>query len=89
MADVTHARGRAASWVAVFVIVAGFIIGGLGLVLGPTWWMFWVGAGVTAVGGVIALVTDIFADVTVDPAHGPAHSTRRDRGRAGADSPSE
>jgi hypothetical protein len=82
MAEVTHARGRPASWVAVFVIVAGFVIGGLGLILGPTWWLFWAGAGIAAVGGIIALVTDIFADVTVDPAHGPAHVTRRGPDRA-------
>jgi hypothetical protein len=80
MADVTHARGRPASWVAVLVIVAGFVIGGLGLVLGPTWWLFWAGAGIAALGGIIALVTDIFADVTVDPAHGPAPVTRRGQG---------
>lgn len=79
MADVTHARGRTASWVAVCVIVAGFVVGGLGLVLGPTWWLFWFGAGLAAVGGIIALATDIFADVTVDPGHGPAHVTPRQR----------
>jgi len=63
--------------------VAGFVIGGLGLVLGPTWWLFWAGAAVAAVGGIIALTTDIFADVTVDPGHGPAHVTPRQRRQAG------
>jgi hypothetical protein len=91
MAEVTHARGRPASWVAVLVIIAGFTIGGLGLVLGPTWWLFWAGAGIAAVGGIIALVTDIFADVTVDPAHGPAQVARGGRNHASTDAgpPSE
>jgi hypothetical protein len=61
-------------------------MGGLGLVLGPTWWLFWAGAGVAAVGGIMALATDIFADVTVDPAHGPARVSRRARDHSASES---
>jgi len=58
-------HGRRVSWVAVSLVMAGFLIGALALVFGhhgPTWWLFWVGAGVTAVGGLLALATDIFQD---------------------------
>jgi len=55
-------HGRAVSWVAVSIVMAGFLVGGLGLVFGPTWWLFWVGAGATIVGGLLALGTRIFDD---------------------------
>jgi fatty acid desaturase len=57
----TH-HGRRVSWVAVSLIMAGFLVGGLGLILGPAWWLFWVGVGLSVVGGLLALATDIFAD---------------------------
>jgi hypothetical protein len=55
-------HGRAVSWVAVSLMMLGFLCGGLGLVFGPTWWAFWVGVGVVVVGGLIALATNIFED---------------------------
>jgi hypothetical protein len=55
-------HGRTVSWVAVSIIMAGFLVGGLGLIFGPTWWLFWVGAGATIVGGLLALGTHIFDD---------------------------
>jgi hypothetical protein len=50
------------SWVAVSTIMAAFLVGGFGLVLGPIWWLFWVGAAMAAVGGLLALATNIFDD---------------------------
>jgi len=55
-------HGRPVSWVAVATIMVGFTAGGAGLVAGPTWWLFWVGVGVTAVGGILALGGGIFDD---------------------------
>ena len=55
-------HGRPVSWVAVSIIMVGFVIGGLALILGPTWWLFWVSLAVTVVGGLIALATNIFDD---------------------------
>ena len=55
-------HGRAVSWVAVSIIVAGFVTGGLGLVFGPTWVAFWVGVGLVVVGGLLALATNISDD---------------------------
>jgi len=60
------ARGRPVSWIAVTVMVLGFVIGGLGLVLGPTWWLFWTGAGVTVAGGIFAWAIGIMEDYTED-----------------------
>jgi hypothetical protein len=55
-------HGRTVSWVAVSIIVAGFLAGGLALVFGPTWVVFWIGLGLAAVGGLLALATNIFED---------------------------
>jgi hypothetical protein len=55
-------HGRPVSWVAVSIIMAGFLAGGLGLVIGPTWWLFWAGAGAAIIGGLLALGTRIFDD---------------------------
>jgi len=55
-------HGRTVSWVAVSIIMAGFLVGGLGLVLGPAWWLFWVGVGLSGLGGLLALATNIFED---------------------------
>jgi hypothetical protein len=55
-------HGRPVSWVAVSLITAGFLAGGLGLVLGPTWWLFWAGGALVVVGGLLALGTHIFED---------------------------
>jgi hypothetical protein len=55
-------HGRAVSWTEVTIVVIGFIAGGLALVLGPTWWLFWAAAALVAVGSLMALATNIFED---------------------------
>jgi hypothetical protein len=55
-------HGRTVSWVAVTIIMVAFLVGGLALVFGPTWWLFWVALGVAALGGLLALGTGIFDD---------------------------
>jgi len=55
-------HGRTVSWVAVSLIMFAFLIGGLALVFGPTWWLFWASLGLAAVGGLLALATGIFED---------------------------
>ena len=55
-------HGRTVSWVAVSLIMAAFLIGGLALIFGPIWWLFWASAGLAAVGGLLALATHIFDD---------------------------
>ena len=55
-------HGRPVSWVAVSLMMIGFLCGGLGLVFGPVWWAFWVGVGLVVVGGLLALATNIFDD---------------------------
>jgi hypothetical protein len=55
-------HGRAVSWVAVSIVMAGFVCGGLALVFGPTWVAFWIGVGMVVVGGLLALATNIFED---------------------------
>jgi hypothetical protein len=55
-------HGRPVSWVAVSIIMLGFLVGGLSLVFGTIWWLFWTGAGLAVVGGLLAMSTDIFED---------------------------
>jgi hypothetical protein len=55
-------HGRPVSWVAVTLVMVGFLAGGLGLVLHTTWWLFWVGAGLAVVGFLVALATNIMDD---------------------------
>jgi hypothetical protein len=55
-------HGRPVSWVASVIIIVGFIIGGVALITGPTWWLFWTGVGVGAVGGILGLSIGIFND---------------------------
>lgn len=65
MSSGSHA-GRAKSWVAVTVIFIGFAVGGVALCVGPNWPMFWGGAAVVLLGGVVAFLVDIMTDVVVD-----------------------
>jgi hypothetical protein len=74
-----HSKGGRMSWLAVSTIILGFVLGALGLILGPTWWLFWVGVAVAGLGGIVGLAFDIFGDVTLDPDRGPQHIGRRDR----------
>ena len=57
-----HFSGRPVSWVAVIIIVVGFILGGVALVAGPLWPLFWVGAGIAGVGCILAVSVGIFND---------------------------
>jgi hypothetical protein len=59
-------HGRTVSWVAVGIMVLGFLLGGVALVAGghggPIWWLFWTGAGVAVLGLLISLATNMFED---------------------------
>ncbi len=59
-------HGRRISWIAVSIMMVGVLVGGLAMVVGggggPIWWLFWTGAGVTALGLLISLATNTFED---------------------------
>jgi hypothetical protein len=55
-------HGKPLSWVAVSVIVVGFVIGGIAMVPHPTWWAFWLGAGIVIVGCIMTLFAKTFDD---------------------------
>ena len=56
-------HGRPSSWAAIAIIVVGFVVGGAAMVTThPTWWLFWVGAGIVVIGGIMALSTRIMDD---------------------------
>jgi hypothetical protein len=54
-------HGRPVSWVAVSIIIAGFLCGGLSLVF-TAWTTFWVGVGLVVVGALLSAATDTFED---------------------------
>jgi hypothetical protein len=55
-------HGRPASWVAVSVIIVGFIVGGVAMVPSPKWWLFWTGAGIVVIGCIMAGAARILDD---------------------------
>ncbi len=58
-------HGRKVSWVAVALVMAGFLVGGLAMIFGtggPIWWLFWTGVGVAVLGLLVAIATNIFED---------------------------
>ena len=58
-------HGRPVSWVAVSIVMAGFVVGGLAMMVGhhgPVWWLFWVGAAMAVVGMLVAVTTNTFED---------------------------
>ena len=55
-------HGRPASWVASSIVIVGFVIGGIALPIGPTWWLFWTGVGIVVLGAIIGAAVHIFDD---------------------------
>jgi hypothetical protein len=55
-------HGRPVSWVAVSIIIAGFIMGGIALTVGPSWVVFWTGTGIVVLGGLFAASIHIMDD---------------------------
>ena len=64
MTESSHA-GRPSSWIAVAVVIAGFALGGIGLITGPSWVLFWSGVAVVAVGGLVLILVGAFSDVVM------------------------
>ncbi len=58
-----NTQGRPISWAVVAIILVGFTVGGLGLITGPQWWLFWTGAALAVIGAVVGWVTGIMEDV--------------------------
>lgn len=46
-------HGRPVSWVAVGIIVIGFVIGGLAFASPPTWWLVYTGGGIALLGFIV------------------------------------
>jgi hypothetical protein len=59
-------QGRPISWIAVLIITVGFVAGGIGLCLNPTWWLFWTGLGIAGVGCIFALAVGIMEDYSTE-----------------------
>jgi len=57
-----HIKARPVSWVVVFLVCAGFLVAGIGLIAAnPV--VFWIGVGVVAAGTILGGVTHAMADV--------------------------
>jgi hypothetical protein len=57
-----HHSGKPISWIAVVIVTAGFVVGCVGMVPHPNWWLFWVGAAIAVVGCVITLFAKTFSE---------------------------
>jgi len=55
-------HGRPASWAVTAIVIVGFTVGGIALPIGPTWWLFWTGAGIVVLGGLMGAAVHIFDD---------------------------
>ena len=55
-------HGRPVSWVVTVLVVIGFTLGGIALCIGPSWVLFWVGAGIVILAGIMGAAVRIFDD---------------------------
>ena len=55
-------HGRPASWVVSALVILGFTLGGIALCIGPSWVLFWVGAGIVVLAGIMGAAVRIFDD---------------------------
>lgn len=55
-------HGRPASWMVTTIVIIGFIVGGIALPIGPTWWLFWTGVGIVVIGALVGAAVRIFDD---------------------------
>ena len=55
-------HGRPVSWVVTVLVVIGFTLGGIALCIGPSWVLFWVGAGIVVLAGIMGAAVHIFDD---------------------------
>jgi hypothetical protein len=55
-------HGRPVSWVVTVLVVIGFTLGGIALCIGPSWVLFWVGAGIVVLAGIMGAAVRIFDD---------------------------
>lgn len=79
-------RGRLSSWVAVAVLIAGFVAVGAGIIAGPPWIVLIIGLVLLAVGGIMAYVVDLWRDVVLtEPRKLPEEPHRTPRSGAEAD----
>jgi peptidoglycan/LPS O-acetylase OafA/YrhL len=51
-----HHGNTPAAWTAVTVVLVGFVLGGLALVIGPNWPLFWIGVACAPIGGIAGVV---------------------------------
>ena len=59
-----HIPARPVSWVVVFLVCAGFLVGGIGLIA-ATQWLFWLGVAIVAAGTILGWVTHAMADLAL------------------------
>lgn len=56
--NVHHGKTPAA-WVGALTALVGFFVGGIGLILGPNWLVFWVGLGIVVLALIAARVLQV------------------------------
>ncbi len=51
-----HHGSSPAAWAVVVITLVGFVVGGIGMVLGPDWTVFWIGVALVPVALVVGKV---------------------------------
>jgi hypothetical protein len=51
----SHHGNTPAAWTGVFIILIGFVVGGIGMVI-DNWTMFWVGVALVPLGGIVGKI---------------------------------
>ena len=60
--ELEHNPGKPSSWVAMGVIVVGFLVGIPAMIPHPRWWLFWIGVGIVLVGCIMTVAVRTFRD---------------------------
>jgi len=63
-----------AAWAAVTLCLIGFTVGGIGMVLGPNWVVFWIGIALQPIAGIVGKVTSM---ATAEPSRRKATDPHR------------
>lgn len=50
-----HHGNTPAAWTGVMIILVGFVVGGIGMVIGQ-WTLFWVGVALVPIGGIVGKI---------------------------------
>jgi hypothetical protein len=64
-----HHGNTPAAWTGVLIILVGFVVGGLGLIIG-SWLVFWIGVAICPIGAIVGKIMQMMG-LGAEPANAP------------------